>query len=124
MPEEKKTKDGNRQESTLRLAVLDELKEGLNATTVEGVDLVIVKQGKSVSVFSGVCLHDEALLANGYLEGNHLVCGSHLWRYHIHTGQLVGEPGVYLKKLQIQLEEGNLLINPNDLNEFKELEED
>ena len=53
---------------------------------VANVDLVIVRYGGAVSVMYGRCLHRGALLADGFVDGDNLICGLHHWDYRIDTG--------------------------------------
>jgi len=53
---------------------------------VAGVDLVVVRWDERVSVFYGRCLHRGALMADGTVVGNDLVCGLHQWDYRLDTG--------------------------------------
>ena len=53
---------------------------------VAGVDLVVVRRDAAVSVLYGRCLHRGALLADGHVEGNNLICGVHDWDYRLDTG--------------------------------------
>jgi len=53
---------------------------------VEGVDLVLVRDADAVSVFYGRCLHRGALLADGYVDGQNLICPLHNWDYRIDSG--------------------------------------
>lgn len=46
-----------------------------------GLDLVIIKYGTEVSVLYGRCLHRGALMADGFIEGDNLICGVHGWDY-------------------------------------------
>lgn len=50
------------------------------------VDLVIIKYDDKVSVLYGRCLHRGALLSDGFVSGNNLICGLHFWDYRIDTG--------------------------------------
>jgi glutamate synthase domain-containing protein 2/nitrite reductase/ring-hydroxylating ferredoxin subunit len=50
------------------------------------VDLVVVRDGGEVSVLYGRCLHRGVLLADGYVEGQNLICGVHGWDYRFDTG--------------------------------------
>ena len=43
----------------------------------DGIDLVVVRRGDDVSVFEGRCPHRGALLADGRVEGENLICGVH-----------------------------------------------
>ena len=70
-----------------RVAVWSELpdREPTHAR-VEGVDLVIVRDGDDVSVLYGRCLHRGVLLGDGHVEGQNLICGVHGWDYRYDTG--------------------------------------
>ena len=50
------------------------------------VDLVVVRHDNSVSVLYGRCLHRGALLADGHVDGDNLICGVHDWDYRLDTG--------------------------------------
>jgi glutamate synthase domain-containing protein 2 len=70
-----------------RIATWSELdvREPAHARVGE-VDLVIVRDGTEVSVLYGRCLHRGVLLADGYIEGENLICGVHGWDYRFDTG--------------------------------------
>lgn len=55
---------------------------------VGDVDLVIVRweSGDNASVLYGRCLHRGALLADGHVVGDDIVCGVHNWDYGYRTG--------------------------------------
>ena len=53
---------------------------------VEDVDLVVIRFDDRVSVLYGRCLHRGALLADGHVEGDDLICGVHLWDYRVDSG--------------------------------------
>jgi glutamate synthase domain-containing protein 2 len=53
---------------------------------VAGVDLVVIRYDNRVSVLYGRCLHRGALLADGYVDGDNLICGLHNWDYRVDTG--------------------------------------
>jgi methylamine---glutamate N-methyltransferase subunit C len=53
---------------------------------VNNLDLVVIRYGDEVSVLYGRCLHRGALMADGFVEGNNLICGLHGWDYRIDTG--------------------------------------
>ena len=53
---------------------------------VNGLDLVVIRYGEKVSVLYGRCLHRGALLSDGYIKGDNLICGLHNWDYRYDTG--------------------------------------
>jgi glutamate synthase domain-containing protein 2/nitrite reductase/ring-hydroxylating ferredoxin subunit len=53
---------------------------------VAGVDLVVVRYDGAVSVLYGRCLHRGALMSDGVIEDDNLICGVHRWDYRFDTG--------------------------------------
>jgi glutamate synthase domain-containing protein 2 len=53
---------------------------------VADVDLVVIRFDDRVSVLYGRCLHRGALLSDGSVEGDNLICGVHYWDYRIDSG--------------------------------------
>jgi glutamate synthase domain-containing protein 2/nitrite reductase/ring-hydroxylating ferredoxin subunit len=53
---------------------------------VAGVDLVVIRHDAAVSVMYGRCLHRGALLADGHIDGNNLICPVHNWDYRYDSG--------------------------------------
>ncbi len=72
---------------TLAVAKWSELKdrEPAYALALE-TDLVVIRYGDQVSVLYGRCLHRGALMADGQVEGENLICGVHGWDYRYDTG--------------------------------------
>jgi glutamate synthase domain-containing protein 2/nitrite reductase/ring-hydroxylating ferredoxin subunit len=70
-----------------RLLALDDLphREPRHAL-VANVDLVIVRADDAVSVLYGRCHHRGALLADGHIDGENLICGLHGWDYRYDSG--------------------------------------
>ena len=69
------------------VAKWDELKDREPAYALVGeVDLVVVRWDEEVSVMYGRCLHRGALMSDGYVDGNNLMCGVHYWDYRLDTG--------------------------------------
>ena len=73
----------------IKIAVWNEIpdRQPLGAIS-EGVDLVIVRWDDQVSVLYGRCQHRGALMADGYIEGNNIICGVHQWDYSFDRGAL------------------------------------
>ncbi len=70
-----------------KIAVWSELKDREPAyALVEDVDLVVVRYDDEVSVLYGRCVHRGALMADGHVEGDDLICGVHGWDYRFDTG--------------------------------------
>lgn len=53
---------------------------------VANVDLVVLRYDDEVSVLYGRCLHRGALMSDGHVQGDDLICGVHGWDYRYDTG--------------------------------------
>ena len=73
---------------------------------VANVDLVIVRFGDEVSVLYGRCLHRGALMADGFVRGDDLICGVHDWDYQFRTGVSSYNPKECLHKFSAWVEDG------------------
>ena len=79
--------------SLIRVANLDELHgEGPHALLADGFDVVVVRTPAGVRAFEGRCPHQGALLGEGELDGDKLVCRNHRWRFSVDSGQREGGP--------------------------------
>jgi nitrite reductase/ring-hydroxylating ferredoxin subunit len=77
----------NTQNEPIKVATWSELEDRAPAyALVAGVDLVVIRWGDDVSVMYGRCLHRGALLADGHVDGQNLICGVHGWDYRVDTG--------------------------------------
>jgi cytochrome P450/nitrite reductase/ring-hydroxylating ferredoxin subunit len=63
------------------------------AASAEGVDVALVRTGAGWRAFQGRCPHQGALLGEGEIEGEKLVCRNHRWRFSLESGQRDGGPG-------------------------------
>ncbi|GMR12720.1 MAG: glutamate synthase-related protein [Gemmatimonadota bacterium] len=71
----------------MKVAAWSDLKDRQPAyALVGGVDLVVIRYDDEVSVLYGRCLHRGALLADGCVRGENLICGLHNWDYRLDTG--------------------------------------
>ncbi len=72
---------------------VDELKgPGPFARSAGDADLVVIRTPVGFRAFEGRCPHQGALLGEGELDGDTLVCRNHRWRFNLGTGQRQGGP--------------------------------
>ena len=85
----------------------DELKDRAPAhALVADVDLVIVRFDDTVTVLYGRCAHRGALMADGYVDGDNLICGLHGWDYGLDTGVSEYNNSETLPKFNAWVEDG------------------
>ncbi len=74
-------------DTVTKVATWSELEDRAPAYALVGeVDLVVIRYDDEVSVLYGRCLHRGALLADGHIDGENLICGVHGWDYRYDTG--------------------------------------
>lgn len=88
---------------------------------VSNTDLVIVKHEKGISVLYGRCLHRGALMSDGFIEGNNLICGLHGWDYRYDTGVSEYNDAEKLHKFQEYIENDSLLVDENEIKAFQKI---
>jgi len=84
----------------------------------EDTDLVIVRYDEHVSVLYGRCLHRGALLSDGHIEGNNLICGVHYWDYRYDTGVSEYNNKEVLQKFSAIVKNDEVLVDEDELNAF------
>ena len=87
---------------------------------VNGLDLVVIKYGKSVSVLYGRCHHRGALMGDGHIEGNNLICGLHGWDYRYDTGVSEYNNDEALHKFYAAIKDGWLWVDEDEINAYVE----
>ena len=96
----------------ISIAVWNALEDRIPAhAIVANVDLVIVRFDDSVSVLYGRCAHRAALMSDGHVEGDNLICGVHGWDYRVDTGISEYNNSETLPKFEAWIEDGNVLVD-------------
>jgi glutamate synthase domain-containing protein 2 len=82
---------------------------------VADVDLVIVRYDDSVSVLYGRCAHRGALMSDGHVDGDNLICGVHGWDYRLDTGVSEYNNSETLPKFNAWVEDGQVLVDEDEI---------
>ncbi len=99
-----------------KIAVWNELKDRVPAhALVADVDLVVVRFDDEVSVLYGRCAHRGALMADGHVDGDNLICGVHGWDYRINTGISEYNNSETLPKFDAWVEEGLVFVDQDEI---------
>jgi glutamate synthase domain-containing protein 2/nitrite reductase/ring-hydroxylating ferredoxin subunit len=105
----------------IKLCQINELPEKIpTAFQINGLDLVAVKYNDNVSVLYGRCLHRGALMADGHVEGNNLICGVHNWDYRLDTGVSEYDNNEALYKFDAKITDGFVWVDETEINEYLE----
>ena len=82
---------------------------------VGDVDLVIVRFDDDVSVMYGRCAHRGALMSDGFVKGDNLICGVHFWDYRLDTGVSEYNHRETLPKFRSWIEKDKVLIDQDEI---------
>ena len=85
---------------------------------VNDLDLVVIRYGDTVSVLYGRCLHRGALLSDGRVEGDNLICGLHNWDYRIDTGVSEYNNSEFLHKFYAKIEGDKVYVDTDEIDEY------
>jgi len=85
---------------------------------VNGLDLVMVRYDENVSVLYGRCLHRGALMSDGHIEGQNLICGVHGWDYRYDTGVSEYNNSEVLHKFKSEIKDGYVWVDEHEINAF------
>ncbi len=73
---------------------------------VAETDLVVIRDGEVAHVLHGQCTHRGALLSDGQIEGNDLVCAAHGWDYELSTGVSRTDPCERIGRFEARVDAG------------------
>ncbi len=82
---------------------------------VAGVDLVVIRYDDRVSVLYGRCAHRGALMADGHVDGDNLICGLHGWDYRLDTGVSEYNNSETLPKFRAWVEDGEIRVDEDEI---------
>lgn len=84
------------------------------AVDLGGVRVAVFRSGGSFVAFTDACPHMGASLADGRLQGDHVECAWHGWRYDVRTGQNDFKKWACLTVYTVKVEgEDVLLLRPD-----------
>ncbi len=84
---------------------------------VANVDLVVIRleEEDKISVLYGRCLHRGALMADGHIDGENLVCGVHNWDYCYKSGVSSYQPSERLQRFNSWVEDGKVWVDGDEI---------
>ena len=101
------------------VCAFDELEDRKPVHALVGeVDLVITRFDDRVSVLYGRCAHRGALMSDGFVDGDNLICGLHGWDYRLDTGVSEYNNSETLPKFEAWVEEGEVFVDRDEIEEW------
>lgn len=86
---------------------------------VGSVDLVIVRLDDEPRAFYGRCTHRNALLADGFIEGDRLVCRSHGWDYACDDGRSSVGDGEGIPRFRAWVQGDDVLVDADEVRRWR-----
>lgn len=87
---------------------------------IDGLDLVYIRYDNEISVLYGRCLHRGALLGDGYIDGENLICGVHGWDYRYDTGVSEYNNDEVLYKFKAEVRDDHVWLDGDEINDYLE----
>ncbi len=102
------------------VAVFDELENRVpRHAQVSKTDLVVIRYEDNVSVLYGRCLHRGAILGDGFVDGDNLICGLHNWDYRIDTGVSEYNNSEVLYKFREYIIDGKVCVDHQEVLDYE-----
>ena len=83
---------------------------------VADVDLVVVRTDDAVSVLYGRCAHRGALMSDGHVDGDNLICGVHGWDYRLDSGISEYNNSETLHKFNAWVEDSQVWVDEDEIS--------
>jgi nitrite reductase/ring-hydroxylating ferredoxin subunit len=99
----------------VRVCRVDEVADGnLHGFAVAGVTwpVMVGTVDGALVAFPGVCPHDDvSLVEYGVLEGQHLRCRVHGYRFDVRDGHCEHAPQLLLRRYKVTIDDGELWVD-------------
>jgi nitrite reductase (NADH) small subunit len=85
------------------------------AITVDGIEMVLGRDGDRYFATQRRCLHRGGDLADGIIARGHLVCAQHGWRFSTATGRHDTSSEFCLARFEVRVANGQIEVDPRPL---------
>lgn len=102
-----------------KVCSLNDLQEGKGKRfIIDDVDIALFKLDGKVYALNNICPHQHAaIIFEGFLENNCIVCSSHGWKFDIETGKKSsGSNGLETYKVELVGDDVFVKVNQKKLN--------
>ena len=109
--------------SQIKIATWSELKDREPTyALVANVDLVLIRYDDQISVLYGRCQHRNALMADGSIRGENLICGVHNWDYRYDTGisEYNNQEALYKFTAWVDMADDAVYVDENEIRTWEQ----
>ena len=95
-----------------RVCFVDDIKDGqIYGADLEGLRVMLTKDGQAIYANSRNCLHAGADLGNGDLVGTVVTCPLHFWKFDTVDGHCVQIPQAKIKNFPVKIENSEVYVD-------------
>lgn len=95
----------------VEITALDRVPEsGVLKVKVEGISLILNRQGANVSCYRNACSHLEYPIDMGKVSNGIITCPFHKFRYELDTGKCLNAPGDSLESYPVKIEGDRVFV--------------
>ena len=95
---------------------------GMKDFDVEGgAKILVANFSERYFAYNGNCPHQGTCLSEGFFDGAVLTCRKHLWQWDITTGKPVGLAEAPLEGYQVEIDDGEIFVRPDNALKMAEL---
>ncbi len=95
-----------------RVCRIDEVADGAAIRIARPAPIAIFHVGDEFFATDDTCTHAKFSLADGYIEGEEVVCALHEARFCLRTGRVLAPPAsVALRTYPVRVENGEVLVD-------------
>lgn len=77
---------------------------------LNGTEVALFNLGGTFYAIDNTCVHQGGPLGEGMLEGEHVICPWHSWRYNVKTGVSPSNPSIKVRTYSVKIENGEVKI--------------
>jgi ferredoxin-nitrite reductase len=78
---------------------------------LDGLELAVFRRGARLFALQNACPHEGAALADGELDGDHVICPGHSFRFNLRTGACSNAPDLRARTYAVVLRDGALKLD-------------
>jgi len=77
---------------------------------VNGDEVALFNLNGTFYAIDNMCVHQGGPLGEGMLEGEHVICPWHSWKYNVKTGVCSTNPSMKVKTYSVKIEDGQVKV--------------
>lgn len=78
---------------------------------VEGISLILNRQGMNVTCYRNACTHLEYPIDMGKINNGIITCPFHKYQYKLDTGKCLNAPGDSLESYPVKIEDDRVFVD-------------